>query len=191
MTMKTIDTTLQKKESGRNRIVYAAILLFSLIWCASIFSVPFLADGNALSKKASGCVAFFFSPVCHQIPNRSFHLAGHPLAVCSRCTGIYLGFLFGVMLYPCFRNFKKSILPPRWILLVGILPIAVEVLFSLCRIIHPGNLCRCLTGFGAGNVTAFYVLPAAFDLANRQAEKHLKPPPRRIKHTFMKCKDTL
>lgn len=188
---KTIESTLQKVESGRNRIVYVVVLLFSLVWCASIFSIPFLAEGNALSRKASGFITLFFSPVCHQIPDRSFHIVGHTLAVCSRCTGIYIGFLFGVMLYPCFRDFGKSTLPPQWILLVGILPIAVEVLFSLCRIIHPNNLCRFLTGFGAGNVTAFYVLPAVFDLANRQAIKHLKPYPKRIKHTFMKCEDTL
>lgn len=32
-----------------------------------------------------------FSSVCHQIPERSFHVADVSLAVCHRCTGIYAG----------------------------------------------------------------------------------------------------
>ncbi len=33
----------------------------------------------------------FFSLVCHQDPARSFWIAGAPVAVCTRCLGIYLG----------------------------------------------------------------------------------------------------
>ena len=33
----------------------------------------------------------FFSIVCHQDPARSFWTAGAPVAVCSRCLGIYMG----------------------------------------------------------------------------------------------------
>ena len=29
------------------------------------------------------------SVICHQRPERSFLMAGHPLPVCARCTGIY------------------------------------------------------------------------------------------------------
>ena len=32
-----------------------------------------------------------FSAVCHQMPERSFHIAETSLAVCHRCTGIYAG----------------------------------------------------------------------------------------------------
>lgn len=37
----------------------------------------------------------FFSLVCHQDPARSFWIAGVPIAVCSRCLGIYLGAAVG------------------------------------------------------------------------------------------------
>jgi uncharacterized membrane protein len=36
-------------------------------------------------------IFWFFSPVCHQDPARSFWLLGAPVAVCARCLGIYLG----------------------------------------------------------------------------------------------------
>src|ERR671913_225429 len=41
-----------------------------------------------------------FHAVCHQIAERSFHVDGHALAVCSRCTGIYAGFMLSALLYP-------------------------------------------------------------------------------------------
>lgn len=40
---------------------------------------------SALTVYAIGSV------VCHQLPDRSFHLWGRQLPVCARCTGIYVG----------------------------------------------------------------------------------------------------
>ena len=41
-----------------------------------------------------------FYSLCHQIADRSFWVNGQPMAVCSRCIGIYSGFLFGWLLLP-------------------------------------------------------------------------------------------
>ncbi len=46
-----------------------------------------------------------FSHVCHQQPVRSFAIQGVPLAVCSRCTGIYSGLFLGVVLFSNFTAF--------------------------------------------------------------------------------------
>jgi len=43
----------------------------------------------------AGLSYLVFTPFCHQLPDRSFHLLGVPLAVCARCTGIYLGIFIG------------------------------------------------------------------------------------------------
>src|SRR5690349_15498240 len=62
--------------------------------------------------QSSGHAAFAFSIykafsfVCHQIPERSFHLAGHQFAVCSRCTGLYSGFAVAALVYPLARSLK-------------------------------------------------------------------------------------
>ncbi len=37
------------------------------------------------------------SLVCHQAPERTIQMAGKYLPLCSRCTGIYLGFFTGVL----------------------------------------------------------------------------------------------
>lgn len=41
-----------------------------------------------------------FNGLCHQDPQRSFWLNGTPMAVCSRCFGIYSGFLATWILFP-------------------------------------------------------------------------------------------
>ena len=41
-----------------------------------------------------------FGVLCHQLPERSYFIDGHKLAVCSRCTGVYAGFAFTLLLYP-------------------------------------------------------------------------------------------
>lgn len=33
---------------------------------------------------------------CHRLPERSFFIAGYQLPVCSRCTGILIGYLSGI-----------------------------------------------------------------------------------------------
>ena len=39
--------------------------------------------------------AFFFAQLCHQMPDRTLHLHGEAMVVCSRCAGIYLGLMLG------------------------------------------------------------------------------------------------
>ncbi len=67
-----------------------------------------------------------FAPVCHQIAERCFHLAGHPLAVCHRCFGFYVGFTLGLAVLPRVRRFRDWLLDrPRRILLF-LAPTAID-----------------------------------------------------------------
>ena len=90
---------------GKAYAVYVSLLLISFGWLALIVAAPMLrAEGNQLS---SFVIYRSFSAVCHQMPERSFHLHGFPLGVCSRCTGIYVGFIIGLMLYPFARSLRR------------------------------------------------------------------------------------
>ena len=64
-----------------------------------------------------------FSGLCHQDPDRSFLRDGHAMAVCHRCTGIYLGLELGALAALGLRPdaSRKS----YW--LAGVAPLALQV----------------------------------------------------------------
>jgi uncharacterized membrane protein len=64
--------------------------------CAAVLAPAFLLAHSC--PLPAGIAYLFFSPLCHQIPERSFFFWGHPLAVCHRCCGIYLGLFLGLSL---------------------------------------------------------------------------------------------
>ena len=63
-----------------------------------------------LSQRPTACRSViaasihFFSYICHQQADRSFHVLGEQFAVCSRCFGVYFGLLLGFAVYPLWRN---------------------------------------------------------------------------------------
>src|SRR5260370_37403152 len=72
-----------------------------------------------------------FSNICHQIPERSFFIAGHQFAVCARCTGLYAGFTVATLCYPLVRSLRRTDTPQRKWLFVSAAPLAVDFSLSL------------------------------------------------------------
>jgi uncharacterized membrane protein len=105
-----------------------------------------------------------FSPLCHQISERSFHVEGHAFAVCARCTGIYAGFAAGVIFYPLMRSLKRTDTPDRKWLLLAAVPIFVDWSLTFTGIWDNTHLSRFLTGALLGTVCALYVVPGLMDL---------------------------
>ena len=63
-----------------------------------------------------------FSAICHQLPQRSFHIHDVSLAVCHRCFGIYVGLLIGVLVLTAFPG---SILNKRILLIATLIAFGV------------------------------------------------------------------
>lgn len=108
-----------------------------------------------------------FSKVCHQLPERSFFIAGHPFAVCARCTGLYSGFTVALLAYPLIGSLKRTTAPPRKWLFLAALPLAVDFSLTFFGIWANTHTSRLLTGALLGSVAAFYVMPGVSDLALR------------------------
>ena len=87
-----------------------------------------------------------FSWICHQRPERSWHLAGYPFAVCVRCLGLYLGALAGAL---AGRPFSRS-----WALLAGAV-LAGEWLAEAAGLGGTLEGMRFATGLAAG----FFLVP--------------------------------
>ena len=153
-------------------IVYAALLFVSLVWLGLILAPSTLmAEGYPLSAMI---LYRSLSAVCHQIPARSFYFFGFPLGVCSRCTGIYVGFVCGLMFYPFLRNLCEDIMPPRrWLILAG-LPMLIDFGGGVLGLFNNTFFSRSVTGALAGAVAAFYILPGFIStFRNFSLEIHL------------------
>ena len=84
------------------------LLAACVCWLGFVFAPPFVSDPDLLR--------WLLHPGCHQIPGRSFHLLGEPIAVCHRCTGLYVGFTLGVLLWPWIPGLATKLTTnPRWV----------------------------------------------------------------------------
>ena len=80
----------------RALVLAVALTAGSIAWLAALgLAVGGRAGGGGLPGDLVYAAA---SLVCHQQPERSFHAAGHPLPVCARCLGLYLGGALGALL---------------------------------------------------------------------------------------------
>ena len=103
----------------------AWLTLVFLAGLTLVVAAPWLAHRGSF---IAALLYTLFDPVCHQIPERSFHLWHEPFAVCHRCTGLYLGFSLGIALWPAFPAPAGRLLArPRVILLFAI-PLAIDAL---------------------------------------------------------------
>lgn len=151
-------------------VVWAIVAAFVLMILASIISAPLL--------QASGHTAFAsqiyrtFSYVCHQISDRSFHLAGQKFAVCSRCTGIYAGLAGAVLVYPLTRPLKQTQTPGLFWLFLAAAPLAIDWSLGYFSIWQNNHASRFTTGALLGATSVFYILPGLIDLSYRLVGSH-------------------
>lgn len=107
----------------------------------------------------------FFSFLCHQIPERSFYLAGEPFGVCSRCFGVYFGLALGFAIYPLWRPIAETEPLPKFWLFLSLIPITVDWSLTIFHLWENTHLSRFLTGTLLGVACATYIVPAAVEIA--------------------------
>jgi uncharacterized membrane protein len=137
----------------------------ALLLIALILTAP-LAAANQDNFLAAALYQGF-GYVCHQQPERSFFLAGHQLAVCSRCTGIYFGFVALTLLYPALLPLRSTAVPERKWLVLAAVPLAIDFALGFLGIWENTHTSRFLTGALFGGVVVLYLLPALAELSLR------------------------
>jgi uncharacterized membrane protein len=145
-------------------IVWSMMSTLTLLFVGLIVVAPVaLAHGY---NSSAFLLYEMFSHACHQIPERSFYIDGHPFAVCARCTGIYFGFAAGVLFYPLARSLRRGNASPRrkW-LLIALAPTLLDFTLGIFHLWENTHLSRFLTGALLGTVTAFYIVPGLMDLS--------------------------
>jgi len=137
------------------QMVFGATFTGIVIWIALILIAPYL---RGRYPSFSAVIYASFSPVCHQLPSRCFYLAGVPLAVCSRCLGIYVGFFSGTLAYPAIRGFSISALPKIRSFFLLSLPIALDTLGNFWGLWSTPAWFRFIFGVIWGTLLPYYFI---------------------------------
>jgi uncharacterized membrane protein len=106
--------------------------------------------------------------VCHRIDERSFHIGDRQVALCARCTGMYLGAMLGLA-FQFFLGKRRSAWPSIPIMIVlGIFVLAfgidggnsaARLYLGRDLLYSPHNTLRMITGTGMGLFLAVVLLP--------------------------------
>ncbi len=164
---------------GSNRrplLMWLVVATLTLFFVGVVVGAPLaLANGYETTART---IYSGLRHVCHQIPERSFFIAGHPLAVCARCTGIYGGFAAAAFVYPLFKPLRQTTAPARKWLFLAAAPLAIDWAIEFFGIWTNTHTSRFATGALLGATALFYVVPGLMDLSLR--EWRARKPPGRI-----------
>ncbi len=144
-------------------LTYAGILFAVVIWCGGIILAPLCSTAGGDTAAVGRALYQFYHPICHQIPDRSMFLAGHPLGVCARCSSIYLAFLAGTILFPFLRSLAQSSPAPRLLLLLAAVPMLIDATPIGPWFYQVTLLTRSVSGAVFGLALPFVLLPAALE----------------------------
>lgn len=151
--------------------VWLVGLLIAGLWALLIIVDP-IAKSYGLTSVSSALYTFH-SFICHQMPERSFHLMGEQLGVCSRCTGVYFGILAGFAIYPLWRRLDNIEPIARIWLFLSLVPIGIDWSLTFFGYWENTHLSRFLTGMILGATCATYIVPASVEIVRNMTWKTL------------------
>ncbi len=133
------------------------------LWASAIVVAP-VAKASGAASLASSIYAFY-SYLCHQQADRSFHVLGDQFAVCSRCFGVYFGLVAGFAAYPLRRRIDAIEPLPRVWLVLSLVPITIDWSLTFFGIWENTHASRFVTGLILGVACAVFIIPALVEIA--------------------------
>ncbi|HEY4612347.1 MAG TPA: DUF2085 domain-containing protein [Bacteroidota bacterium] len=158
------------KPSEPSRRIYGTMLLLVALWCSLIVLAPLLQSFAGETQTVASVIYKFYSRICHQLDDRSFHIGGEKFAVCIRCSAIYFSFFAGLALVPLLQGLGNRTPPQRRWLMAAMLPMLVDVLLSVSGIHASTDLTRFVTGSLLGVTVPLYIVPILFDSLAKLSE---------------------
>jgi uncharacterized membrane protein len=151
-------STVQKE------IRFARLLMICLCGavCLAIVAAPVLASrAHALP---AALLYLAFSPICHQLPDRSFFLCGYPWAVCHRCAGVYWGLFCATFIpFSVLRSLCSLRIRRIWALGAST-PLALDLALPVLGLWQSSAASRFATGLLFGSMLASLSLPGLAEL---------------------------
>jgi len=150
---------LEPFSASFHRLSFAVMFGVLSLFLAGI-ALPWL-DLLAGGRGPLSALAFLAGrPVCHQLADRSFCLAGVPLALCARCSGIVFGLWSGWLLAGVRRGPGTLFPASRFWVIAALVPLLADGLLNGSGLLHSPNWWRGLTGLLAGAALGIGLLPA-------------------------------
>ena len=149
---------------------WLSVLTVALAVVSLIIAAPLLAAAN---NGWSIAIYHAFGFLCHQLPERSYFISGHKLAVCSRCSGIYLGATLTLLVYPLVKSLRSVDPPARKWLFAAAIPLFVDFFLTFVGIWENTHTTRFITGFIFGSAVVFYVMPGVVELSLRNWKRQV------------------
>ena len=160
----------------RRPLVFWLVSVAVMMFIISLIVMAPVAAASGHSEIAEG-IYRGFGVFCHQRPDRSYFIEGHKLAVCSRCTGLYAGFAFTLLIYPLVRSLRSAATPPRRVLFLAAVPLLIDFSLTFFGVWENTHTSRLLTGALLGSVVVFYVMPGIVDWSLRGLQVSTPPRP--------------
>jgi uncharacterized membrane protein len=149
--------------------VWGVTLGIVFVWVFAIVLAPVALANGWIA--VSSPLYTFFGYICHQLSDRSLHLDGHPLAVCSRCFGVYFGLFAGLAVYPLWRKIEEVEPLARFWLFLSLVPISIDWSLTIFGIWENTHLSRFVTGLILGVACATFIVPALVEIKRNMSAK--------------------
>jgi len=130
--------------------VKVLLLFLIVIWILGIISPLFL---NKNQIDLYFLLKLFYTPVCHQNPEKSFVCNGFQLLVCARCLGIYLGVLISNALI--IINFTPPI--KLGYIFLSSLPMIIDIIFYQFGVYSYNKIIALITGISFGTILFLFI----------------------------------
>jgi len=136
-----------------------AFIAATVVWALLLPLVPFVASRPHATPIGTALLVAVYAiggAICHQLPERSYHLWMAQMPVCARCAGIYFGAAVAAMIDPTHRFGGAA----RWraILLVAALPALASLAYEWTTGHMPAHWIRAATGAPLGATVASMIL---------------------------------
>ena len=112
----------------------------------------------AIAHGASMRWRVLFRMMCHGRVERCLELFSVPMPICARCTGIYLGLLAGLFVFPMIPWLRERVM--RVVAFIALMPLALDGVTQLTGLRESVNPLRVATGVIAGLAFGLWVLSA-------------------------------
>lgn len=161
-------SSAQCVEDGRPQQAVLLVAGLATVWTLGAFLIPLL---EAWGYYGAGVFRFLYQPLCHQDPERSLHLGGWAIAVCTRCTGLYIGGSAGLLWTALFLMARGRRIPHAGWLLIVAAPNLLDVAARFSG--WPGlpNLPRLVIALPAGLVVGLLLGAGVADSRRLASEK--------------------